>query len=71
MIDEDELDVEDVAINDNDNGQEEDENEQVLNIVEENREPVNERGVYITKEEDNNEVDNNDMKDNEDNNRMN
>ena len=71
MIDEDELDVEDVAINDNDNVQEEDENEQVLNIVEENREPVNERGIYITKEEDNNEVDNNDMKDNEDNNRMN
>ena len=71
MIDEDELDVEDVAINDNDNVQEEDENEKVLNIVEENREPVNERGIYITKEEDNNEVDNNYMKDNEDNNRMN
>ena len=39
-----------------------------MNIVEENREPVNERGIYITKEEDNNEVDNNEMKDNEDNN---
>ena len=42
MIDEDELYVEDVAINDDNNGQEEDEDEQVLNIVEGNQEPVNE-----------------------------
>ena len=48
MIDEDELYVEDVAMNDDNNGQEEDEDEQVLNIVEGNQEPVNEEGIYIT-----------------------
>ena len=39
MIDEYEIDVEDVAINDDDNGKKK--NEQVLNIVEEIQEPVN------------------------------
>ena len=62
MIDEDELDVGDVKINDDDNVQEEDEYEQILSIIEENQEPVNEEGIYITKEEENNEFDNNDIK---------
>ena len=48
MIDEDELDVEDVAINDDDNWQEEYENDKGLNIIEENHEPSNEEGIYIT-----------------------
>ena len=48
MIDEDELDVEDVEINDYDNVQEEYWGEQGLNIIEENQEPVNEEGIYIT-----------------------
>ena len=42
IIDEDELDVEEVSANDDDNGQEEDEDERCLNIIEENQEPVNE-----------------------------
>ena len=42
IIDEYELDIEDVAIHDDDNGQEEDEDERVLNIIEENQYPVNE-----------------------------
>ena len=47
IINEDELEVEDVAINDDDNGKEEDEDEWVLNIMEENPDPVNEESVYI------------------------
>ena len=68
MIDEDELDVEYVAINDDNNGQKEDEYERGLNIIEENQDTVNEEGIYITEEEDNNEVDNTDTKNNEDDN---
>ena len=41
MIDEYELDVEDVSINDDDNGQEQDEDEQGLKIIEENQDTVN------------------------------
>ena len=58
IINEDELDVADIAINDDDNVQEEYEDDQYFNIIEENQEPVNEEGVYIMEEEDNNEVDN-------------
>ena len=41
MINENELDVEDVAINDDDDGQKEDEDELVLSIMKENQELVN------------------------------
>ena len=51
MIDEDGLDVEDIEINYYDNGQEEYQDEKGLNIIEENKEPVNEEGIYITPEE--------------------
>ena len=61
MIDEDKLDVEDVAINDNGNGQEENEYEQGMKTIEENQETVNEEDIYITEEEHNNEVENTDM----------
>ena len=39
MIDEDELEVKDVAINDGNTGQEEYEDEQELNIIEEKQQP--------------------------------
>ena len=61
MIDEDGLEVEDVEINDYDNGQGEDKDKRVLNIIEENQEPVNEEVIYITEEEVNNEVVNTDI----------
>ena len=48
MINEYEIDVEDVGINDDDNGQEEYEDEQGLNTTEENQYPENEEGIYIT-----------------------
>ena len=71
IIDGDELDVENVAIDNYDNGPEEDEDEQGLNITEKNQEPVNEELIFITGEEDNNEVDNTDIENNEDENVMN
>ena len=49
MIYEDELDVEDVEINDNDNGQEEEEDDKGLNIIEENQEAVNKEGIISWK----------------------
>ena len=61
IINEDELDVEYVAINYDDNVQEEYEDKQGLNTIEENQEPVNEEGIYITEEEDNIEFYNTDM----------
>ena len=61
MINEYELDVEDVEINDDDKEQEKDEDERGLKITEENYDPVNEEGIYITEEEDNNKVDNTDI----------
>ena len=57
MIYKDELDVEEVAINNDDNLQKEDEDEQGLNIKEENQEPLNEEGIFITEEEENSEFD--------------
>ena len=48
VINEYEIDVEDVGINDDDNGQEEYEDEQGLNTTEENQYPENEEGIYIT-----------------------
>ena len=71
MINEDELDVEDVEIHYDDKGQEEDEYEKGLNIIEENQYPVNEEGISITKEEDNNEVENTDIENNKDGNLVN
>ena len=62
MINRDELDDEDILINYDDNGQEKDEYERDLNIIEENQGPVNKEGIYITEEEDNNEVGNNNIK---------
>ena len=58
IINEYKQDVEDVAINDYDHEQEEDEDEQGFNNIEENQQPVNEEGIYITEKEYNNEVDN-------------
>ena len=60
MIDGNEVYIEDVEINFDDNVQEEDGDEQGLNIIKEKQEPVNGKVIYITKEEDNNEVDNED-----------
>ena len=71
MIYEYELYVEDVVINNDDNGQEEDWYEHNLNIIEENKDPVNEEGIYIMEEEKNNKVDNTNIKNNEDDNVMN
>ena len=68
ILNEDELDVEEVTINDDDNGKGEDEYEQGLNIIEENQEPVNEEGIYITEVEYNNEVYNTNIENNEDDN---
>ena len=49
MTNEDELDVVDVEINDDGNGQEDDEYDQGLNTtIEENQEIVNKEGIYIT-----------------------
>ena len=62
MINRDELDDEDILINYDDDGQEKDEYERDLNIIEENQGPVNKEGIYITEEEDNNEVGNNNIK---------
>ena len=62
MINRDELDDEDILINYDDNGQEKDEYERDLNIIEENQGPVNKEGIYITEEEDNNEVGNKNIK---------
>ena len=61
MIYEDALDIEDIEINDDDNGQEEDQNKKGLNIITENQYPVNKEVIYITEEEDNNEVNDTNM----------
>ena len=71
MIYEYELDVGDIKVNGDDNGKEQYEHEWGLNIIEENQEPLNKEGIYITEEEDNNEVDNTDIENNEDKNEMN
>ena len=42
-----------------------------MNTIEENQEPVNEESIYITEEEENNEVYNTDIENNEDYNVMN
>ena len=68
MINEYELNVQDVSINDDYNRQDEYGDEQGLNIIEENQYPLNEEGIYITEEEDNNEFDNTNKENNEYNN---
>ena len=64
-MDEDELDILDVSINDDATRKEQYDYEKGLNIIEETQEPVSEEGVYITEEEDNNEVENTDKENNE------
>ena len=42
------MNVKEVSMNDDDNGQEEDKDERGVNNKEENQEPVNEEGIYNT-----------------------